>query len=203
MSTFLGIIRYVKTCLVQILRIIVHYIFRTLHNYLMWHVVKTMTPYLSDQFRDARSILTEAISGKKVRMRYIFEQRHQKTNKMAVGPAKTQISLGICPVWSVFAVHMKKDWVLSCLLSAQWRLWSDWADAQADLFAGRTLILLVLSCCGLIWRWYGQTLLIVSQSPQIQIKMIIASVAGIWPVSKPFNSPWLRPWIDFGHHVSG
>ena len=33
----------------------------------------------------------------------------------------------------VFTVHMKKPWVLSYPLSAQWRLWSDWADAQADL----------------------------------------------------------------------
>ena len=28
------------------------------------------------------------------------EPRHDKTNKMSVCPAKTQISLGICPVWS-------------------------------------------------------------------------------------------------------
>ena len=33
----------------------------------------------------------------------------------------------------VFAVRMKKAWVLSYPLSAQWRLWSNWADAQADL----------------------------------------------------------------------
>ena len=33
----------------------------------------------------------------------------------------------------VFAVRIKKPWVLSYLLSAQRRLWSDWADAQADL----------------------------------------------------------------------
>ena len=33
----------------------------------------------------------------------------------------------------VFAVRMKKPWVLSYPLSAQQRLWSDWADAQADL----------------------------------------------------------------------
>ena len=32
----------------------------------------------------------------------------------------------------VFAVRMKKAWVLSYLLSTQQRLWSDWADAQAD-----------------------------------------------------------------------
>ena len=33
----------------------------------------------------------------------------------------------------VFAVRMKKAWVLSYPLSAQRRLWSDWADAQPDL----------------------------------------------------------------------
>ena len=32
----------------------------------------------------------------------------------------------------VFAVRMKKAWVFSYPLSAQWRLRSDWADAQAD-----------------------------------------------------------------------
>ena len=33
----------------------------------------------------------------------------------------------------VFAVRMKKAWVLSYPLSAQRRLWLDWADAQVDL----------------------------------------------------------------------
>ena len=28
------------------------------------------------------------------------EPRHDKTNKVTVRPAKTQISMGICPVWS-------------------------------------------------------------------------------------------------------
>ena len=32
----------------------------------------------------------------------------------------------------VFAVRMKKAWVLIYPLSAQRRLWSDWVDAQAD-----------------------------------------------------------------------
>ena len=33
---------------------------------------------------------------------------HDKTNKVVVRPAKTQISLGICPVWSEssIAVHL-------------------------------------------------------------------------------------------------
>ena len=33
----------------------------------------------------------------------------------------------------IFAVRMKKAWVLSYPLSAQRRLWSDWADGQVDL----------------------------------------------------------------------
>ena len=33
----------------------------------------------------------------------------------------------------IFAVRMKKAWVISYPLSAQQSLWSDWADAQADL----------------------------------------------------------------------
>ena len=33
----------------------------------------------------------------------------------------------------VFTVRMKKHWILSYPLSAQWSLWTDWADAQADL----------------------------------------------------------------------
>ena len=62
---------------------------------------------------------------------FLFEPRHDKTNKMSVRPAKTQISLGIR--LSVFPVRMKKAWVLSYPFSAQRRLWSDWPDAQADL----------------------------------------------------------------------
>ena len=33
----------------------------------------------------------------------------------------------------VFAVRMTKAWILSYPLNVQWRLWSDWTDAQADL----------------------------------------------------------------------
>ena len=45
-----------------------------------------------------------------------------KPTKWYVRPAKTQISLGIRPVIRIFAVRMKKDWVLSYPLSAQRRL---------------------------------------------------------------------------------
>ena len=54
----------------------------------------------------------------------------------------------------VFAVCMKKPWILSYPLSAQQRLWSDWADAQADLslrwahshFVGFVISRLKLTC---------------------------------------------------------
>ena len=48
----------------------------------------------------------------------------------------------------VFAVRMKKAWVRSFSLSAQRRLWSDWADAQIWVIAGCIVILFVLSCRG-------------------------------------------------------
>ena len=57
----------------------------------------------------------------------------------------------------VFAVRKKKAWVLSYPLHAQRRLWSDWADAQADLslrwahthFVGFVMSRLIwfCSCC--------------------------------------------------------
>ena len=48
-----------------------------------------------------------------------YEPRHEKTHPPSL--------------IRVFAVRMKKAWVLSYPLSAQRRLRSDWADAQADL----------------------------------------------------------------------
>ena len=77
-----------------------------------------------------------------------YEPRHDKTNKINVHPAKTQINLGIRPVWSessLCAQRVAKDPMLLHADSKDtdqtgqmpwliWvRLWSDWADAQADL----------------------------------------------------------------------
>ena len=45
-------------------------------------------------------------------------------------PAKTRISLGICPVWSESSLSAWRKRVLSYRLSAHWRLWSDWADSH-------------------------------------------------------------------------
>ena len=62
-----------------------------------------------------------------------YEPPHDKTNKMNVCPAKTQISIGICPVWSESSLCAQ--WVVKdpSFLHADSEDWSDWADAQDDL----------------------------------------------------------------------
>ena len=83
-------------------------------------------------------------------IKYPYEPRHDKTNKMSVRPAKTQISLGIRPVWSESS------------LCAQWVAMDPrflHADSEDSDQTGRmprliwvvawgTLTLLVLSCRG-------------------------------------------------------
>ena len=64
---------------------------------------------------------------------FVNEMQHDKTNKVTA-PSKDSNQPGYLPsLISVFAVRMKKAWVLSYPLCAQRRLGSDWADAQADL----------------------------------------------------------------------
>ena len=59
---------------------------------------------------------------------------HNKTTKMSCALSKDSDQPGHPPsLIRVFAVCMKKARVLTYPLSAQQRLWSDWADAQADL----------------------------------------------------------------------
>ena len=62
------------------------------------------------------------------------ELSHDKTSKITCAPRKNADQPVHPPsLIRVFAVRMKKHWVLSCPWSALRRLWSDWADAQADL----------------------------------------------------------------------
>ena len=110
----------------------------------------------TELFKYLRYLSWQKVKQNKTKQNHLSRLMTKPTN-WHVRPAKTQISLGIRPLWSVFAVHMKKAWILSYSLSTQGRHWSDWADAQADLslrwarriwvFAGRAVILLVLS-----WR---------------------------------------------------
>ena len=92
------------------------------------------------------------------------EPRHDKTNKVTVHPAKSQISLGIRPLWS------------ESLMCAQWVakdpsfLHADSEDCDQTgrmprliwVFAGRTLILLVLS-----WGGSNYPLIIIKYPPYL------------------------------------
>ena len=76
-----------------------------------------------------------------------FEPPHDKTNKVTVHPAKTQISVGICPVWS--EPSLCAQWVAKdpSFLHADSKD-SDqtgWMPRLIWVFPGRTVILLVLS----------------------------------------------------------
>ena len=57
-----------------------------------------------------------------------YEPPHDKTQQNDLCAQRRLRS-----AWRVFEVRMKKHWVLSYPLSALRRLWSDWANAQADL----------------------------------------------------------------------
>ena len=64
----------------------------------------------------------------------IYEPSYDQINKIACAPSEDSDQTGHPPsLIRVFAVRMKKACVFSYPLNAQRRLWSDWADAQADL----------------------------------------------------------------------
>ena len=78
----------------------------------------------------------------------INEPRHDKNSKTSVRPAKTQISLGIRPVWSESPLSA---WRKLGSLATHWAHSEDSEQTGPRLiwvFAGRTVILLVLSCRG-------------------------------------------------------
>ena len=71
---------------------------------------------------------------KKQQHRSVFEPHHDKTNRMACAPSEDSDQPGHPPsLIRIFAVRLKKARIRNYPLSAQRRLWSNWADAQADL----------------------------------------------------------------------
>ena len=80
----------------------------------------------------------------------IYEPPHDKTNNVAVRPAKTQISLGIRPVWSESSLSARRK------LGSLATHWAHSEDSDQTgrmprliwVFAGRTVILLVLTWGG-------------------------------------------------------
>ena len=81
---------------------------------------------------------------------YVYEPRHDKTNKLAVRPAKTQISPGIRPVWSESSLSA---WRKLGSLATHWAHGED-SDQTGRMprliwiWTGRTVTLLVLTCRG-------------------------------------------------------
>ena len=81
-----------------------------------------------------------------------IEPQHDKTNKMIARPAKTQMSLGIHPVWSESSLSAWRKLGSLATHSAH----SEDSDQTGRtprliwVFAGRTVTLLVLSCRGSI-----------------------------------------------------
>ena len=79
----------------------------------------------------------------------LLEPQHDKTNKMTCAPSEDSDQSGHPPsLIRVFTVRMKKSWVFSYPLSAQWRLirlggCPDWSESSL----GAQVILLVLSWC--------------------------------------------------------
>ena len=100
---------------------------------------------------------------------YIFEPpKYQQNQQNDCAPS-------IRPVWSVFAVRMKKAWVLRYPLSARRRLWSDRADAQGDL----SLRWVHMSLC---WLWGGSFLVCTNLNfPQNHSRCQLVSVGTCAP----------------------
>ena len=134
------------------------------------------------------------ISGNFMWLKTLGETQNQLSRLMTkptkwLHPAKTQISLGIRPVWSVFAVRMKKAWVLSYPVSAQRRLWSDWANARADL----SLRWAHSHFVGFVMRRLNFTLRYCNGKKWLRCK---------WQFCK--NATWNRPWrnqINLSHFM--
>ena len=112
------------------------------YNCMVWSVLVTINTLvvltvLNFKFFMARDKKTQKV--------LTFESPHDKTNKMC-RPSLVR----------VFAVPMKKAWVLSYPLSAQLRIWSEWLDSKLIwVLACQTSILLVLSWGGSYFTYYA------------------------------------------------
>ena len=64
---------------------------------------------------------------------YHMSRLVSKPTKWPLRPAKTQTSLGICPVWSESSLSAWRNIGCSATHWVHCKDWSDWGDAQADL----------------------------------------------------------------------
>ena len=132
----------------------------------------------------------------------IIEPRHDKSNKMSVRPAKTQISLGIRPVWSESSLSA---WRKLGSLATHWAHSEDSFQTGRMprliwVFAGRTATLLVLSCRGSYYLFYSKVIiplfcLVQHWTPLLHLEIVsIVSVREAihckWDVSRPTIKNW-------------
>ena len=103
----------------------------------------------------------------------LLEPAHDKIYKMACTPSNDSGQPGHPPsLIRVFAVRMMNDRVLSYPLSAQPRLWSDWADAQADLCLRLAHMPFCRFCRALVW-WVGwHSMMSVVRKPPFYILLV-------------------------------
>ena len=108
----------------------------------------------------------------------IIEPPHDKTNQMACAPSEDSAQPGHSPsLIRVFAVRMKKAWVLSYPLSAQRKLWYPssliWVfPGRTDQFVGFVMRRLICSSC--------LPLIIVILSSDLVAKYAFGSPAGLF-----------------------
>ena len=112
-----------------------------------------------------------------------------KPTKWPVCPAKTQISLGICPDWLVFSVRMKKPRVFSYPSSTQRKLWST-MPSLIWVFAGCTwhfvgfVVLWLISWC--LTLKYGHIFINGAQLEWECVKYWWAKIIIIWLTSRQY-----------------
>ena len=81
----------------------------------------------------------------------------KKTNKMTCAPSKDSDQPGhLCSLYRVFAVCSKGNWGTKISSCKQRRLWSDWADTQADLslhWAHQSFCWFCCALAHLLFQW--------------------------------------------------
>ena len=102
----------------------------------------------------------------------------------------------------VFAVRLKKPWVLSYPLNAQLRHWSDWAHAQADLslrWAHTHFVGFVMSW--LMWCFQTSFILISvhlisrARAQQNQLNSLVPSEGHLPSLISVFTVCMKKPWV--------
>ena len=121
----------------------------------------------------------------------IYEPRHDKSNKMACAPVKSQISQGIRRVWSESSLSAWRNWGS---VATHWAHSED-SDQTGRMprlnwvFAGRPLILLVLSCCG---SYHFPSFFSSSWCDGLTVTFYSGTP---WTFHLTFQLKWIRLWV--------